>query len=200
MCVCVCVCVRRFLLAGYLTQFCPRVRKTWTRTEDLDRQLTRTHVRSVASVHTGPSRSSTPWWVYGIERNCPRSLRRVQIIPHYAGTRLTGYSPSLRRSDLTGNPFLGSPPSQFVESDTDCTHPGTTMSGMKRRSKYRKNITSEAESLSEPAEGQSVVMVTASRGNNMFDVRLFSRTHIAGGRRPACVCVVEVCGGHAACT
>ena len=53
------------------------------------------------------------------------------------------------------------------------------MSGMKRRSKYRKNITSEAESLSEPAEGQSVVMVTASRGNNMFDVRLlFLLSHL----------------------
>ena len=62
------------------------------------------------------------------------------------------------------------------------------MSGMKRRSKYRKNITSEAESLSEPAEGQSVVMVTASRGNNMFDVRLLSYSHICWRIRP-CVCV-----------
>ncbi len=46
-------------------------------------------------------------------------------------------------------------------------------SGAKRKSKYRKNVTSDVlDALPEPTEYQHVVIVRGTRGGNVFEVGL----------------------------
>lgn len=45
------------------------------------------------------------------------------------------------------------------------------MAGVKRRSKYRKNVESDVlDGMPEPGEGELIVRVVASRGSNLMDV------------------------------
>ena len=51
------------------------------------------------------------------------------------------------------------------------------MAGVKRRSRYRKNVeTATLDEMHEPEEGQLICRVVASRGSNLMDV--------SGGHRP----------------